>query len=390
MEQTVTLQFHVFNKPAFGHNRRDLDVILRENEKGVTKIYKNGETRPDGRIARYEAWEDIPLEKAYNNIFGNAVKLYNASQKRQDRKIGNYLDKVNKNKQLNASYEVIIGLYEKENEHLDEATKEKILKKYVDDFSERNPNFIKIGAFLHDDENGKMHVHLDFIPIGHYEKGLSIRNSQTKALQEMGIKTDKTIPHDTLMSAWQRRERDYIQEIAKEYNIQIEATKKGNKHKEKNEYIIGQQEKQIAKNEETIKEQDKCIEGYKKIKEKLEEKDIFGREKDSIKLDIGTATALYQAGLRQKTFDDEVKKKDKHYEKLELIANNTLEQLEKKKKLQKNREENFDALVETTAKNLNKDFADICKMYGYRNVCHMIDAMIQEHKQEKNRDIYAR
>lgn len=390
MEQTVTLQFHIYNNPAFGHNRRELNVIKRENEKGVTKIYKDGEIRPDGRIARFKAWEDIPLEKAYNNIFGGAIKEYNASQKRQDRKIGNYLEKVNKNKQLNASYEVIIGLYEKENETLDEATKEKILKKYVDDFSQRNPNFVKIGAYLHDDENGKMHVHLDFIPIGHYEKGLSLRNSQTKALQEMGIVTDKTIPHDTLMSAWQRRERAYIQEIAKEYNLQIEATKKGNKHKEKNEYIIEEQEKHIEQLEKTIQEQEKNIAGYKEIKEQLSQKDIFGREKEYLKLDIGTATALYQAGLRQETFDEEVKRKDAHYEKLELIANNTLEQLEKKKNLQKNREENFDALVETTAKNLNQDFANICKMYGYRNVCHMIDAMIQEHKQEKNRDIYAR
>lgn len=390
ISQTVTLQFHIFNNPAYGHNRRELNVIRRENEKGVTQIYNNGEMRPDGRIARYEAWEDIPIEKAYKNIFGNAVKLYNASQKRQDRKIGNYLEKVNKNKQLNASYEVIIGLYEKENETLDEETKEKILKKYVDDFQKRNPNFIKIGAFLHDDENGKMHVHLDFIPIGHYEKGLSLRNSQTKALQEMGIVTDKTIPHDTLMAAWQRRERDYIQDIAQEYNLKIEKTKGGKKHKEKNEYIIEEQEKQIAKNEKTIQEQEKNIAGYKKIKEQIAEKDIFGREKDYIKVDLNTATALYQAGLRQKTFDDEVKKKDAHYEKLEIVANNTLDQLEKKKKLQKNREDNFDALVETTAKNLYKDFVDICKIYGYHNVCRMIEAMKEEHKQEKNRDIYTR
>lgn len=390
MEQTVTLQFHIYNKPAFGHNRRELNVIRRENEKGVTKIYKDGEIRPDGRVARYEAWEDIPLEKAYNNIFGGAIKEYNASQKRQDRKIGNYLEKVNKNKQLNASYEVIIGLYEKENETLDEATKEKILKKYVDDFSQRNPNFVKIGAYLHDDENGKMHVHLDFIPIGHYEKGLSLRNSQTRALQEMGIVTDKTIPHDTLMAAWQRRERDYIQDIAQEYSINIEKTKGGTKHKEKNDYIIEQQEIELAKNEKAIAEQDKCIDGYKKIKEQLAQKDIFGREKDYIKLDLDTASALYQAGLRQETFDDEVKRKDAHYEKLELIANNELAQLEKKKKIQKNREEKFDALVETTAKNLNKDFENVCHIYGYRNVCHMIDAMIQEKNQEKNRDYYSR
>ena len=390
MEQTVTLQFHVFNKPAFGHNRRELNVIQRENEKGVTHIYKNGAIRPDGRIARYEAWEDIPIEKAYKNIFANAVKIYNASQKRQDRKIGNYLDKVNKNKQLNASYEVIIGLYEKENEHLDEATKEKILKRYVDDFQQRNPNFVKIGAYLHDDENGKMHVHLDFIPVGHYEKGLSIRNSQTKALQEMGIVTDKTIPHDTLMSAWQRRERAYIQEIAQEYNINIEKTKGGKKHLEKNAYIVEQQEEKIVENNKTIENQEKNIDGYKKIKEQLEQKDIFGREKNYIKLDIGTATALYQAGKRQETFDEEVKKKDAHYEQLEWKANNIFEQLEKKKKILKTRENDFDSLVETTAKNLNKDFSEICKIYGYRNVCHMIEAMVQEKNQEKNRDYYSR
>ena len=390
MEQTVKIQFHMYNSPAYAHNRRDLNVINRENEKGVTQIYNNGEIRPDGRIARYEAWCDIPIEKAYDNIFGGAVKAYTASQKRQDRKIGNYLDKVKKNKQLNASYEVIIGLYERENETLDEATKEKILKRYVDDFQKRNPNFVKIGAFLHDDENGKMHVHLDFIPIAHYEKGLSLRNSQTKALQEMKITTDKTIPHDTLMASWQRRERDYIQEIAQEYNLHIEKTKVGKKHKEKNDYIIEQQENEIAKNEETIKEQDKCISGYKKIKEQLAQKDIFGREKDYIKIDLSTATALCQAGLRQEKFDEEVKKKDKHYEKLEIIANNTLEQLEKRKKLQKNREDNFDALVETTAKNLNKDFENVCKIYGYRNVCRMIEAMKEEKNQEKNRDYYSR
>ena len=346
--------------------------------------------RPDGRIARFKAWEDIPLEKAYDNIFGGAVKAYNASQKRQDRKIGNYLDKVNKNKQLNASYEVIIGLYEKENETLDEATKEKILKKYVDDFQKRNPNFVKIGAYLHDDENGKMHIHLDFIPIGHYEKGLAIRNSQTKALQEMGISTDKTIPHDTLMAAWQRRERDYIQDIAQEYNLKIEKTKGGKKHLEKNDYIIGQQKIEIAKNEETIEKQDKHIVEYKEIKEQLSQKGIFGRPKKRIKLDLETAAALCQAGLRQETFDEEVKQKDKHYEQLEFKANNIFEQLEKKKKILKTRENDFDSLVEITAKNLNKDFADVCKIYGYRTVCRMIEAMKEEHQQEKNRDFWAR
>ena len=146
----------------------------------------------------------------------------------------------------------------------------------------------------------------------------------------------------------------------------------------------------MEKLQETIEEHEKCIRGYEEIKKQLSQKDIFGREKDYIKIDLSTAAALCQAGIRQENFDAEVKKKDKHYEQLEWEANNVLAQLEKKKKIQKNREENFDALVETTAKNLYKDFSEICKMYGYRNVCHMIEAMVQEKKQEKNRDYYSR
>ena len=40
----------------------------------------------------------IPIEKAYEEIFGKAVADYNAKQKRNDRKIGNYLSKVKQSK----------------------------------------------------------------------------------------------------------------------------------------------------------------------------------------------------------------------------------------------------------------------------------------------------
>ena len=159
--------------------------------------------------------------------------------------------------------------------------------------------------------------------------------------------------------------------------------------KSQNTALKGYSDK-VEKLQETIEEQEKCISGYKKIKEKLVQKDIFGKEKDYIKLDLDTASALYQAGRRQETFDEEVKKKDKHYEQLEFKANNVLEQLEKKKKILKNREDDFDSIVEIQAKNLNKDFEEICKIYGYHNVCRMIETMKEEKNQEKNRDYYFR
>lgn len=40
----------------------------------------------------------IPIEQAYEEIFGDAVAEYNAKQKRNDRKIDNYMAKVKESK----------------------------------------------------------------------------------------------------------------------------------------------------------------------------------------------------------------------------------------------------------------------------------------------------
>ena len=462
----ATLQFHGYNKPAYAHNRRDFNVISKENEKGVTEIYNEGEMRPDGRIAHYEAWEDTPLEKAYDNIFGGAIKAYNASQKRQDRKIDNYLEKVNKNKQLNASYEVILGIYENKNEKIDEKTKEKILKKYVDTFDERNPNFVKIGAFLHDDENGKLHVHLDYVPVAHYDKGLALRNSQTKALKEMGIETDKSIPHDTLMNAWQRREREYIRDLALEYDIDIEKTKGGKPHLEKNAYKEAQQEQQIRENEAKISQQNEIIRQqeqtiiqneqieteldklnteyyevrkkitqteeeyvekenkiaelevkmaelseqiaekedmwakmeeieyqvaeYENVQRELAKKDMFGKEKDYVKLSRNQAAALYAVGKRQEKWDDEVAQKERTLANKENQANIWYEKFEKDKKSLKRDKEQFDDRVKSVAYGINQKFEMACRRYGDKAVYKFIETLTEPIRPEQNRDEYSR
>lgn len=44
----------------------------------------------------------------------------------------------------------------------------KILKDYVQDWKRRNPNLEMIGAYYHNDEQGKQpHVHIDYVPVAH-------------------------------------------------------------------------------------------------------------------------------------------------------------------------------------------------------------------------------
>ena len=58
-------------------------------------------------------------------------------------------------------------------------------------FSERNPNFFVFNAVLHVDE-ATPHLHIDYIPIGHYKRGVDTQNGLAQALKEMGTARERT------------------------------------------------------------------------------------------------------------------------------------------------------------------------------------------------------
>ena len=139
----------------------------------------------------------IPIEQAYEEIFGDAVAEYNAKQKRNDRKIDNYMAKVKESKNNEkVFYETLVqigrmsdtAILDEDGNITDEALLAKeVLDEYARTFQERNPNLILFNAVLHMDE-ATPHLHLDYIPVANgYKTGLSTRNSLTKGLQEMGI-----------------------------------------------------------------------------------------------------------------------------------------------------------------------------------------------------------
>lgn len=172
-----------------------------------------------------------PLKEAYQEIFGKAVEEYNFRQKRNDRKIDDYLNNIknsgNKEKQF---YEIVVQVGKKddtgvvdENGNLSETARQaqEVLDEYARTFQERNPNLILFNAVLHMDE-ATPHLHLDYIPVAHgYKTGLKTRNSLTKTFQEMGIapavsKTDTETMH------WQERERNHLMELCQDKGIEIE------------------------------------------------------------------------------------------------------------------------------------------------------------------------
>lgn len=138
------------------------------------------------------------LEDAYDKLFGEALEKYNAKQKRNDRKISNYLQKVKKDGNLDVQREFIVQLggmeHFNENEEMSaenaQSNREvmgEVLTNYVEDFQQRNPRLYVYNAVVHMDE-ATPHLHLNVIPVAEgYKKGLEVQPSFSKALDNQGI-----------------------------------------------------------------------------------------------------------------------------------------------------------------------------------------------------------
>ena len=181
------------------------------------------------------AWNRIyiqePLRDAYEKCFGQALRDYNAAQKRKDRQKDDYLKEIeNSGNKEKTFYENIVQIGKKtdtpvvdENGVLTEEAKAAVavLEQYAKTFQERNPNLYLFNCVMHLDE-ATPHLHIDYIPVAHgYKNGMKTRNSLTKAFQQMGFaKAVSRKQNETV--AWQEREREYLTELCREQGIEIE------------------------------------------------------------------------------------------------------------------------------------------------------------------------
>ena len=166
------------------------------------------------------------LESAYEYLFGDAIREYNANQKRADRRIDGvkgYMSKLENSKNgEKLFYENVVQVGNMHDCGLDSSAGDiakEVLSSYMNDFEKRNPNLYVFNAVLHLDEQTP-HLHIDYIPVAHgYKTGLQARNSLDKALGEQGIE-GKSNKFENRTHNWQEREKDHIEAIMHSYGLE--------------------------------------------------------------------------------------------------------------------------------------------------------------------------
>ena len=92
------------------------------------------------------------IKEVYHNLFDDALERYNAKQKRSDRKIDDYYEKIRRGKQEKLFYEVIFQIGNKDDMNVQsnegQLAKE-ILCEFMEQFQKRNPNLYVFSSHLH-------------------------------------------------------------------------------------------------------------------------------------------------------------------------------------------------------------------------------------------------
>ena len=251
------------------HNKRDPKIVSSEKHIDLS--------RPHETIL-----DCGTLEKCYKQIFDEAVKKYNAKQKRKDRRIENYLETIlndkrqGKHKNLKAdgsrkpAYEMIIQLGNRDNRP-DDKKASRVLKDFCNFLIKKYPNIVPIGIYLHNDEFSideethlkvfsPVHIHFDYVYVAHLGKslktGMELQCSMSGALAEMGFVTAKG--KGTAQQQFEESVRHDLQNFAEERGIKIDRTP-GEKHSHKEKPVF-QQMKENEKKEREITEREKVVE----------------------------------------------------------------------------------------------------------------------------------
>ena len=213
-----------------------------------------------------------PIEQAYHELFDEALTAFNAKQKRKDRCIENYYEKIRDGKQEKPFYEVIFQIGNAEDMSSTGKNGElarTILDKFMRSFQERNPNLHVFSAHLHMDE-ATPHLHIDFIPFTTGSKrGLSTRVSLKQALADQGIIGEGRSM--TERAVWVQKQKEALAEIMLEHGIEWEQKGEHREHLSVLEYKREQRTQELAELEQTIQhvqQQQIDIEAVAQIKAK--------------------------------------------------------------------------------------------------------------------------
>lgn len=249
-----TISFHNGSAWSRGHNIRDERYTNKQEHIDPTLTVNNVTLR------------DVPVRQAYDEIFGSAVAEYNEKQKRADRRIDSYYDKIKADKKKKPVYEVIVQIGGKSDTGNSAVAERQALERFAQEWEQRNPNLRLIGAYIHADEpDGTVHAHLDYIPVAKCSRGMSIQNSLDRALQQQGFQSENI--HKTAQIAWQDREREALCAICRELNIDVQRNQgigQGRKYLSPQEYRRAAQEQEDMIQRQ-LKPLQNELEGYQRL-----------------------------------------------------------------------------------------------------------------------------
>ncbi|OSX89671.1 hypothetical protein BTJ45_04368 [Bacillus mycoides] len=186
---------------------------------------------------------------------------YNEKQKRSDRKIQDYYDKIHKNEKTHEQRELVVAVGEGKDDPKYREAKKEALKQYAEAFQGRNPNLVVYNMVLHDDE-ANPHLHINYVPNFESSRGLTRRVGMDRALQQQGIQGKGM----ELIANWRQLETAYIESLAKKHIPEFERANVGShkymKVRQYKEYAdaISIMEKQMAVREDVFVKGTKVLE----------------------------------------------------------------------------------------------------------------------------------
>jgi regulator of replication initiation timing len=196
------------------------------------------------------------IRNVYHELFDDAVKRYNAKQKRSDRCISDYYRKIRTGKQEKPFHEVIIQIGNKDDTGvLTENGKVAVsaLNEYMEDFKKRNPYLRVFSAHLHMDE-ATPHLHIDFVPFTTGSKrGLDTRVSLKQALAAQGFKGGSR--QDTEWNQWVDAEKQQLALVMERHGIEWEKLGTHEKHLSVLNYEKQERDKEVARLDVQIEKQ---------------------------------------------------------------------------------------------------------------------------------------
>lgn len=285
----VTRAFHCggYEKVCLPHNRREPEYCAKEKHIDPAGYHKTLEERD--------------LAEVYDELFTPAIREYNKGKKPSRQVYGQdgreYLEYLTKSfkeqeeknaeirehnaklqngeKKLKETHkipspvrEIIVGWYPTEGKLTNEEG-EKMCREFLEDFKKKNPQLVVVGAYLHGDEPGGVHMHIDYIPLAYQNRtGLAVQPVESRSLQEMGYEKVEecydasTKSFDLPKTRFEEAMREVMDQIAERHGLEVLVKGEKRAHLEKEDFIAHQELEATKAELSQVKGEKETLEEY--------------------------------------------------------------------------------------------------------------------------------